>query len=87
MVRTIIQRRLDINHWIASDNAAFQGLFNTFHDSWAIFLRNHAALDLVDKFKALASFVWLKAHPDVTVLTATTRLLGVLALNFSLALD
>ena len=74
MVRTIIQRRLDINHWIASDNAALQRLFDTLHHSRAIFLRNHAALDLVDKFKALASLLWLKAHPDVTVLTTTTGL-------------
>ena len=55
--------------------------------SWAVFLRHHAAFDFVDEFKAFAWLVRLKAYPDVTVLAAAARLLGVLALNLGGTFD
>ena len=75
MVRAIIESSLHVDNWVASDNTAVQGFFDTLLDWLAIFLRNDAALNHVDKLKALASFVRLKLNPNITVLAATTRLL------------
>ena len=85
VVATVVKRRLDVNHWIAGDNTAVQRFADTFLHRRAILLRNHAALDFVDKFETFARLVRLKSHPNVTVLTAAAGLFGVLTLHFGSA--
>ena len=87
VVATVVQCRLDVNHWIASDHTAVQCFADTLHDSWAVLLWHHAALDFIDKFKALTWLICLKSYPYVTVLTTTTRLLGMLTLDLRCTLD
>ncbi len=87
MVRAIIESSLHVNDWVASDNAAVQGFFDTLLNWLAIFLRNHTTFNLVDKFEAFAWLVRLKLDPNVTILTTTTGLLDVLTLCFGGAAD
>ncbi len=84
MVRTIVQCRLDVNHWIASDNTTGQSILNTLLDCCTIFLRNNTTLDFVNEFKDFFAvfWKWFKSNPNITILTTTTRLLSMLTLRF-----
>ena len=49
MERTVVERHFDIYHRIAGENAAVKGLLNAFFRRIDKFLRNDAAVDLVQK--------------------------------------
>ena len=82
MIATIIESSFNINYWIASNHTTSKSIFDTFLYWFAVFLRHHATLNLVNKFKAFPWFIRLKLNPNVTILTTTTRLLNVLTLCF-----
>ena len=87
MVASVIQGCLDVNNWITSNHTTIECLLNTLLHSWAVLLWHHTSLDFIEEFVALAWLVRLKAHPDITVLATTTRLLGMLTLRLGGALD
>ena len=87
VIGAIIKSRLDVKHWIASDNTAFESFFGTFHNWFTIFERNDAAFNLINKLEAFTWLVWLKLNPDVAILTATAGLLDVFTLSFGSAAD
>lgn len=64
MVRTKVQRDFDVDHRVASQHALGDGFVDTFFDRRDVFAWNHAALDGVDKFDALAGHVVLKIEPN-----------------------
>ncbi len=80
MVRTIVQRDLDIHHGIAGQHARLHRALDTGVDGGDIFLGNGAAHDGVDELVALAGLVGLERDLHVTVLAVTTGLARVLGL-------
>src|SRR5690606_33226471 len=79
MVGTVEQGDLDVHDREAGDDAILHGLLDALVDRRDILLRHHAANDGVDKLVARARLLRLDAQPDMTVLTATTRLAHELA--------
>ena len=77
MVRTEDQLDLHVHHGEASEHASLEGIIDTLVNSGDVFLGNNAAGDAVDELIAVAG-VGFNLDNNVTVLTATTRLLGVL---------
>ena len=55
MVRTIVEGRLNVNYWVASNNTASESIFDTFLNWFSIFLWNYTTLNNIDKFKASSS--------------------------------
>src|ERR1700687_2992091 len=82
VVAAVVERRLDVDHRIAGENAAFHGLLHALIDRLDVFLRHRAAYDIVDEFVALARLIRIKINLRVTVLTAAARLPYVFAFRF-----
>ena len=66
MVGTEVQRSLDVNHRVAGQHASLQGIFNTLLDRGDVLARNHAALNGVNEFEALAGRLRLQLQHNVT---------------------
>src|SRR5690606_14958028 len=49
VVRTEVQRDLDVNHGVAGQHALRDGFVDTLFDSGDVFARNHTTLDRVDE--------------------------------------
>ncbi len=80
MIRTIVQRDLDIHDRVAGQNTGEHGALDTGIDRGIVFLGDRAADDGVDELVTLAGLVGLDMDLDVTVLTLTTGLTGVLGI-------
>src|SRR5271163_2626371 len=83
VVAAVVENCLEIDNLVAGENAAMQRLANTLLGRLDVFLRNYAALDLVDKLETLTRLVRLQTNPHVAVVARTTRLANVLALGLS----
>ena len=81
VVRTEVQRHLDVNHRVAGEHASLEGVFNALLNGRDVFARNHAALDGVDELEAAARGQGFELENHVTVLAAAAGLLGELALG------
>src|SRR5690606_377855 len=79
VVRTEVQRDLDVDHRVAGQHALRHGFVDTLFDRGDVFARNHTALDGVDELDALAGFVGFDLQHHVAILTLTTRLAHELA--------
>src|SRR5574343_233490 len=82
VVRTEVQRDFDVNNGVACQNALAQSFDHTLFNGRDVFARNHTALDGVNEFEALASFLRLDLEHHVTVLTLAARLSHELAFGF-----
>src|SRR4030081_3104239 len=82
VVAAVVERRLDGDHRIAGQNAAFHGFVHALVDRLDEFLWHRAADDIVDEFVALARLVRIEINLRVTVLTAAARLPDVFAFRF-----
>ena len=80
MVRTVVQRDLDIDDRVTGENAGEHGALNTGIDRGNVFLGDRAADERVDELVTLAGLVGLDMDLDVTVLTLTAGLTGVLGI-------
>ena len=80
MIRTIVQRDLDIDDRVTGENTGEHGALNTGIDRGNVFLGDGAADEGVDKLVTLAGLVGLDMDLDMTVLTLTTALTGVLGI-------
>src|SRR6266849_6877781 len=79
VVAAVVERRLDVAHRIAGQNAAFHGFLHALVDRLDVYLRHRDAYDFVDEFVSLARLVRIKIDLRVTVLAAATGLPYVLA--------
>ena len=79
VVGTEVERDLHVNNRVAGEDASLERVFDTLFNGRDVFARNHAALDGVDEFEALAGFERFELEHDVTVLTTAAGLLGELA--------
>ena len=80
MVRTEVDRRLDVHDREARERAGLERLLDALLDRRDVLRRNDAALDFVDELEALAGLLRGELEADVRVLAATTGLLDVLVL-------
>ena len=80
MIRAVVQRDLDVDDRVTGENAGEHGALDTGIDRGNVFLGDRAADDGVDELVALAGLVGLDMDLDVTVLTLTTGLTGVLGI-------
>ena len=80
VIRTIVQRDLDVDDRVPGENTGEHGALNTGIDRGNVFLGDRAADEGVDKLVTLAGLVGLDMDLDVTVLTLTTALTGVLGI-------
>src|SRR5690606_802679 len=81
-VRSIIQFRFDVDQWIAGNNTVIKRVAKTRFNCWDVFTWNNTTDNCIFEFKASAFFVWRELDPNVSELTATTRLTYELAFNF-----
>ena len=84
MVRTEVQTNTHVYYRVTSQRTRLQLLLDAFINGRDVFARNYAAFDVVDElvtFRVRARLQWVHVDHNVTVLTATTRLLGVLTFN------
>src|ERR1041385_6299175 len=81
MIASIDQRYLEIDQRITGDCTRLSGLDNSFFDSRAEVLRNSAAKDLIDPFKALAAAFWLEDDLTIPKLTTSPGLFLVTSLD------
>src|SRR6478672_7025337 len=79
MVGAVDQLRLDVDHWIAREDAAFQRLAHSLFRRLDEFTRNHAADDLVLEDETFALLRRLDVDDHMAVLTLTTGLANELA--------
>ena len=70
-----------IDHGVAGQNARVHGFTQAFFHGRNELARNHAALDFIDKFKALARFQRLHAQHHMAVLALATGLAHELAVH------
>src|ERR1700686_430660 len=82
VIAAVVERRLDVDHRIAGENAAFHGLLHALVDRLDVFLWHRTAYDIVDEFVALPRLVRIEINLSVAVLTAATRLADVFAFRF-----
>src|SRR5512138_146457 len=82
MEGTIEQGDFHIHDRIASQYAAVSGFHDTLLNRRDEFLRNGTADDFVFENNAAAAFPRFKRNHDMTILTVTTRLLGILKVDF-----
>src|ERR1700754_300427 len=83
MIASVVQRDLDIDHLVASQNAALHRILNALIDRLDVLLGNRSALDVVAELVTLARLIRADANLGVTVVTRTTSLTDVLTLSFS----
>ena len=81
MVGAVDEGHLDVDHGVAGDNAALQGLLDALVDRGDVLLGHDAANDSVDELVALALLIGLHVDDRVTILAAATRLADELALG------
>src|SRR3989338_1670926 len=84
MIRSVVNRRLQVNQRETGDNAAIKRFSNAFLNGRDKFLRHNAASDFIFKLKSLAALLRLNANPNMPVLSASTALLNIF--SFSLGL-
>ena len=84
MIAAVVERSLDVDHFVPGQNAAFHRFLDALVDRLNKFLRHRAAHDIVDKFVALARLVRFNTDFGVTVLAAATGLANVFTFRFSL---
>ena len=87
MVRTIIKGYLNVNYRIAGQNSGFHSSLYTLVDCGNVFLGNSAADNLVDELVALAGLVGFELDLNVTILTLTAGLTGILMLDVCKSAD
>ena len=84
MVRTEVQTNTHVYNRVTSQRTSFQLLLDTFINGRDVFARNYTTFDVVDElvtFRVRARLQWVHVDHNVTVLTATTRLLSVFTFN------
>src|SRR5690606_25424978 len=81
VVGTVEQNGLDVHQRIAGQHAVFHRFLDAGLLGGDVFLRLHAADDLVLELEAAARFQRLDLDPDVTVLAAAARLPDEFAFN------
>ena len=84
MIAAVVERRLDIDHRIAGENAALHGFLHALIDRLDVFLRHRAPDDLVNELVAFARFIRIEADLGVSVLAASASLPDVLAFRFGM---
>ena len=77
-----MQRDFDVHHRVAGEHALTQRFDNALFHRGDVLAWHHTALDGVDEFKALASFLRFDLQHDVAVLTLTAGLTHELAFSF-----
>ena len=87
MIGAVDDRHLDVHNWIAGQLSFAHGLEHAFLNGRNILLGDCAPKHFVLKDPAAPSLIGLHVDPAVSVLTVTARLLLVLPLDMSLALD
>ena len=80
VIGAVVQRDLDVDDRVTGENTGEHGALNTGIDRGNVFLGDRAADEGVDKLVTLAGLVGLDMDLDVTVLTLTTALTGVLGI-------
>src|SRR5579862_1493148 len=83
VIAAVVEGRLDVDHFVAGENAAFHGLFNALIDRLNVFPRHRPAHDVVDELVTFAGFLRLEADFRVAVLPTTAGLADVFAFRFS----
>ena len=84
MVRAVVERDLEVEKRIPSNNSAQSGLTNTLFDRCDVFAWNNSSLDLIDKLDPRPRLRRLNAHARMTILTAPAALTHELALSLCL---
>src|SRR5438034_6979014 len=82
VIAAIVENGLHIDHLIAGKNAAFHRLTNPLIDGLDVFLRHHAANDVIHKFVSRTRLLRLQTNLDVAIWTAAARLPDVLTFRF-----
>src|SRR5581483_248446 len=82
VVAAVVERRLNVHHFVAGKNAAFERLANALIHGLDVFLGHDAANDVVHELVAFARGLRLEANLYVTVLAATAGLTNELAFGF-----
>ena len=81
MVRTIIYCSMDTKYRESAEDTSFSSFFDTFADSWDVFLRNSTTYDCrieLEEFFTIGIH-WLKVNFTMTILTTTTGLFSIFA--------
>ena len=84
VVRTEVQTNTHVYNRVTSQRTSFQLLLDAFINGRDVFARNYTTFDVVDElvtFRVRARLQWVHVDHNVTVLTATTRLLSVFTFN------
>ena len=87
MIRSVVNRRLQVNQRETGDNAAIKRFSNAFLNGRDKFLRHNAASDFIFKLKSLAALLRLNANPNMPVLSASTRLLNIFSFSLGFLTD
>src|SRR3989338_2436192 len=83
MVTSVINSHFHIYHWISQKNSIFHCLFD------ALFYRsdklswNCSSFYRIDKFKPLASWLWLYTQETMTILTSSSGLTNIFTFSLS----
>src|SRR4029077_1787396 len=83
----VVQLHLEVHHGVSGHRPARRRFLDTSLHRRDILPGNHSAHDFVQELEARAARQWCDPDPAVPVLTSSPRLLLVLALPFSLALE
>ncbi|CCJ99810.1 hypothetical protein BN130_2534 [Cronobacter malonaticus 507] len=84
MVRTEVQTDTDVYYRVTCQRTRLQLLLDAFINGRDVFARNHTTFDVVDElvtFRVRARLQRVHVDHNVTVLTATTRLLSMFTFN------
>ena len=87
MIAAVIERDLDIDQLVTSQDAAFHCLLHTLLNRLKEFPRHGTALDLIDELKALAHLIGINAQLHMPVVARTAGLANVFALRLSMLAD
>ncbi len=87
MERTVVKSRRQINQFVARHDSLVHGFLDSFFHGRNVFLGYDASFDFVDEFESFSSVFGFHFQPNVTVLSAASRLPDVFSFRLSRFLD